>query len=161
MIKEGGDNDGAENKDHEEKIDIKDEVGEFLMTIPPNWEKAENHAKANLTLKADETVLELDKKDTYCMCCHMPYPKDSDYYELCCPNEELGIIGAGYPLLFEFMKYIAILMFILTIIYFLPYAAMIYNILKTQKIDKKNNPIALFSYGVFIQNYAENIKSGV
>ena len=126
--KEGGDHQGEENKDHEEKIDIMDELGQFLMTMPPNWEKAEKHAEANLVLKADQTTLNFGDKNSYCICCHQPFPANEDYFSLCCSNSELAIIGSGYPLLFELMKHIAILMFVLTILYFLPVAFMIYTV---------------------------------
>lgn len=103
-----------------------DDLGKFLMKMPPDWEAAEKHAEANLVLKADQTILNFADKSTYCICCHMPFPDNEDYFSLCCSNSELAIIGSGYPLLFELMKQISILMFVLTIIYFLPVAVMIY-----------------------------------
>lgn len=81
----------------------------------------------------------------------MPYPEDHDFFELCCSNQELGSIGAGYPLLFEFMKAIGFQMLILTIIYFLPVAYMIYQILGDYlSQEASGNPIALASFGAFL-----------
>jgi len=96
------------------------------MTIPPNWEKAEMHGKANLVLNAKETKMDPEKPDTYCACCQMPFPEEEHYYGVCTDNKDLGDMGPGYPLMFEFMKMVGGLMFILSIIYFVPCAYMIW-----------------------------------
>lgn len=93
----------------------------------------------------------LDKEDTYCLCCQKAYPDESAFFGLCCSNEDLQVIGTGYPLLFEFIKYIGILMFILTIIYFGPVAYLIFLTFQ-KKIDLSvtTNPVALASFGAFL-----------
>ena len=69
----------------------------------------------------------MDKPDTYCPCCQMPYVEDDKMYPLCEPNESLGELGSGFPLFFEFIKYMGYFMLVLTIIYFIPAAALMAN----------------------------------
>ena len=97
-----------------------------MNTIPPNWEKAELHATANLVLDGLKLTLNVLDKDSYCLCCHMPYPSDEHYFPICVDNLELGAMGSGYPLIFEFMKMVGYMLAVLTVIYSLPYAIMIY-----------------------------------
>jgi len=105
-------------------------VGKFLNQIPPNWEKAEAHAKANLVIDDTKTTLNLNDKESYCVCCQMPYPKDEDFFPLCCDNLVLGALGSGYPLFFELIKYVGYLMIILSVVYFGPCAYMMYDAFK-------------------------------
>ena len=56
----------------------------------------------------------------------MPYPSDEHYFPICVDNLKLGAMGSGYPLIFEFMKMIGYMLAVLTVIYSLPYAIMIY-----------------------------------
>jgi hypothetical protein len=46
---------------------------------------------------------------------------------------DLGDMGPGYPMLFEFMKRVGYLMFILTLTYFIPVIYMIYDIYSRTK----------------------------
>jgi hypothetical protein len=50
----------------------------------------------------------------------MPYVTDDDRFSLCTENTNLGELGPGFPLFFQFMKYISGLMVGLTIVYFIP-----------------------------------------
>jgi hypothetical protein len=65
----------------------------------------------------------------------MPFPKEGgeELFSICCSNSELGSMGAGYPLFFELIKHIGILMLILTIIFFLPSSFMMYKSLSLIK----------------------------
>jgi hypothetical protein len=83
---------------------------------------AEKHGKANLVVDSSKTVLEADKEDTFCPCCQMPYVEDEHLYPVCSDNTELGELGPGFPLFFAFIKYVCGLMFLLTLVYFLPAA---------------------------------------
>jgi hypothetical protein len=51
-----------------------DPVTAFLTQVPPNWEKAELHGMANLVLDSSKTKLNPDDPESFCLCCHMPYP---------------------------------------------------------------------------------------
>lgn len=131
-----------------------DSVSKFLNQIPPNWEMAEKHGTANLAaINGQRTTLNLGDKDSYCPCCNMPYPTEDDHwYSLCCDNMELGSMGSGYPLFFEFQKLVGYLMGILTLIYFAPIAYMIYDAIRDFKGNLKpdDSKISLFSIGAFI-----------
>ncbi|CAD8065296.1 unnamed protein product [Paramecium sonneborni] len=75
---------------------------------PPNFELAKNHAKANKFCNSKE----IDNIDNieYCPCCGFPIIESQLSY--CCKNEELAFNGAGVPLFFEFMVFVAILLFL-------------------------------------------------
>ena len=96
--------------------------------------------------------VDLTDKDSYCPCCQMPYPGIEHKYPLCSPNVELGQMGPGYPLYFEFIKSVGQLMMVLTVVYFAPSAYMMYdawNGIKDQ-IDSNEQLIGLFSFGAYI-----------
>jgi len=131
------------------------EVADFLKQIPPDWDAAEKHGRANLVVDSSKTVLKLDEEGTFCKCCQMPYVEDDQMYSLCSDNGELGELGAGFPLFFQFVKYICILMFILSVTYFLPCAVQMYdayNKLVQAGLDPVDNIFAVFSFGAFITN---------
>ena len=129
-----------------------DEVEKFLCQIPPDWDKAAAHGRANLVVFGTE--LKPDEKDTYCICCHLPHPEDEHFKSLACANTELGEMGPGYPLYLELIKKVAWLMLFLTFFYAIPSGYLIY---KSQNeirasLQSDDSPIALFSFGAYIFN---------
>ena len=104
------------------QIQEHNQVEEFLKKFPPDWEAAEKHAEANRVVNTSSTHLYLDKPETYCKCCHLPFPNEDDLYPICSQNIDLGDLGAGFPLFFEFMRYLCFYLFIITAIYFVPVA---------------------------------------
>jgi hypothetical protein len=84
----------------------------------------------------------------------MPHPKDDDLYEICTNNINLGDLGPGFPLFFEFMRYLVIYLLILTMLYFVPVALNILralNELNLEDIELNESSITLFSYGAFVR----------
>jgi len=77
-----------------------EKVANFLKQIPPDWEAAEKHGRANLVVDSSKTVLQLDEDGTYCPCCQLPYVEDDQLYPICVDNSELGELGPGFPLFF-------------------------------------------------------------
>ena len=127
-------NEGGEDiQEHEEAVKPIDKIGEFLCQIPPDWEKAEAHARANLVVDSAMTEIDLSKENSYCICCQMPLPEDEHFFPLCTDNTNLGIMGPGYPLFFEFIKSVGFLMLILTLIFFIPCAVLMYDAYKDLK----------------------------
>jgi hypothetical protein len=103
------------------------------------------------------TTLEVNKPDTYCICCQMPYVEDDQLYGVCEDNHTLGDLGPGFPMFFEFIKYTGYMLFFLTLIYFVPAVVMI-NKAMTEvkgKLKPHENALALFSLGAFI-HHADN-----
>jgi len=47
------DDDGQQH--HEQQLITGDPVSDFLLAMPPNWEKAEGHGRANLVVDASKT----------------------------------------------------------------------------------------------------------
>ena len=70
---------------------------------------------------------------------------------------QLGSLGPGFPLFFEFIKYVSYLMLLLTIVFFVPAEAMIYQSYKEYKGKLKNDDsiLSLWSFGAFIQYVGE------
>ena len=56
------------------QLDDQNKVEEFLQTMPPDWAKAKLHAQATRVVDTTKTKLHFDKPDSYCPCCHLPYP---------------------------------------------------------------------------------------
>lgn len=102
-----------------------DKVEKFLCRIPPDWDKAAAHGRANMVVFGTE--LKPDEEDTYCICCQQPYPEPENFKSVLCANQELGGMGPGYPMYLELIKKVGWLMFFLTIVYFAPSAYLIYK----------------------------------
>jgi len=83
----------------------------------------------------------------------MPNPDDDHFYGICCNNIDMGPMGPGFPLYFEFRKYVSYLLAILTVILFIPAEYMIYQCYKeyTGKLRSDDSAIGLWSFGAFIQ----------
>jgi len=119
----------------DDSMDPMAKISAFLSQMPPNWELAEEHGKANLCVNSSETSLDYDNPDSYCPCCQLPYVTEDVMYPLCVDNTNLGDLGPGFPLFFIFMKYLTIYLIILSLIYFLPMAILINNALGEIKND--------------------------
>ena len=109
------------------------EVNKFLSQIPPDWDAAEAHANANRVVDRSTVKLDVNNKDSFCKCCQMTFPTEDNLYSICADNIDLGELGPGFPLFFEFVKYLCYLMLVLTIVYFLPCAYLIYEAWKNIK----------------------------
>ena len=87
----------------------------------------------------------------------MPIPSKGDFYKLCVNNTELGSLGPGFPLFFEFIKYVSYLMLLLTIVFFVPAEVLISKSYKeyTGKLKNDDSIVSLWSFGAFIQYVGE------
>jgi hypothetical protein len=106
-----------------------------------------------MVVDSSRTTLELQDKSKYCKCCQMAFPVEEDFYKLCCNNIDLGPLGPGFPLYFELRKYVSLLLFILSIIFFVPAEYMIYKSFKeySGKLKNDDSVVSLWSFGAFIQ----------
>jgi hypothetical protein len=127
------------------------------MKIGPDWDFAEAHGRANMVVDAARTTLDIMDKDSYCKCCHMPHPHESDFYKLCCSNMDLGPMGPGFPLYFEFRKYVTLLLFMLSVVFFIPAEFMIYEsfIEYRNNLENDDSVISLWSFGAFVHHVGE------
>ena len=80
-----------------------------LDNIPPNWKYAEDHLKARVN--GPEV---LDPPINICDCCG--YNVNRNQLPITCDITELAFLGSGFPLLFIFVKYCAIICMILFLI---------------------------------------------
>ena len=82
----------------------------------------------------------------------MPIPKDEDKFPTNAKNTDLGNLGPGFPLYYEFMKYLCYLMLYLTITYFIPYAVIIFWAYREiqDEFHVEDSRIGLFSFGALI-----------
>jgi len=129
-----------------------DPVTAFLTRVPPDWDLAEAHAKANLVLNNENTVLNPDDPSSYCPCCQMPYPKDEDFCDLYVDNARLGVLGPGFPLFFILMQYLIYYLAGLCVVYFLPVYFSISSSIEALEshgyfVESK---IAMLSYGAYV-----------
>ena len=143
---QGGNKDGGENR---VKVD---KVFDFLMKIPPDWDMAEKHGRTNLCINAAKTTLDLQKPETYCPCCQMPYPEDEHFFSIWDENEELGDLGEGFPVFFYLIKYITWLLVVLCVVYFLPMVVMMAKAFKEADMGPKDANLSYFSFGVFLKS---------
>lgn len=160
---EGGADPGGGGKLNKQDTRIEvDKVFDFLMQIPPDWEMAEKHGRANLCVNSALTTLDLHNPDSFCPCCQMPYPSEGDeqFFSILDDNEKLGDLGEGFPVFFYLIKYMTWLMFILSIIYFCPtiyFMLQAYERVKS-KMTAQDEPLSMFSLGVFVK-YSKDTKS--
>jgi len=131
-----------------------DEVEKFLCQIPPDWEKAALHGRANMVVF--DTVLNPEDKDDYCICCNLPHPTGENFKSVTCANSELGEMGPGYPMYLELIKKIGWLMLFLTIVFALPSGYLIYRSYDKIKanLQQDDSVVALFSFGAYVFNSA-------
>lgn len=132
-------------------------IAAFLTQMPPDWDLAEAHGKANGVVNSSETELNYDDPSSYCQCCQLPIPTDDNLFPICTDNTNLGDLGPGFPLFFIFMKYLAIYLFCLTIIFFLPMAFLINTALEELRTNLAayDSEFALFSFGALIHHTGE------
>lgn len=138
-------------------------IAAFLTKMPPDWDLAEKHGRANKCIDSSETILNYEDPNSYCPCCQLPYVEDENFFRLCVDNTNLGDLGPGFPLFFIFMKYLTIYLFILTLIYFLPMAILIASALSEIKnnLQPDDSMFALFSFGALIQHSGDEGYSAV
>ena len=124
--------------------------------MPPDWDLAERYGKASLVVdRAAILVGNSSDGDNICKCSNKVVPTPDQLYPLCGDNVDMGEMGAGYPLFFEFLKYNAYLFLLLTLIYSIPTASILANeynqILEANGgLQKKEDPLALFSLGAIL-----------
>lgn len=72
---------------------------------------------------------------------------------MCIDNSELGNLGTGYPLFFDFVKYINYIMFLLSLIYFIPMAVWTYQAFMVIKpsLSVNDSYVAVYSLGAFLK----------
>lgn len=104
---------------------MEDKMEKLLNKIPPDWDVAENYGKANLAYDPSKCTDAYDmNSDKFCHCSQRQIPTEDDFYPLW-NNFVLGELGEGFPILFQLMKYINWLLFLLMFIFFIPAIAMI------------------------------------
>lgn len=87
---------------------------------------------------------------THCPCCDFPYPQPEHFYHLCIDNIDLGELGPGLPLMFEFIKYCGFMLAVLTLFYFVPAISMIGLSFEDITVAGKQNNLSLFSFGALV-----------
>ena len=87
----------------------------------------------------------------------MPFPNDEDFFPLCTDNVNLGALGPGYPLFFEFIKGVGKLMMILTVVFFTPCCILMVDAYADLKdnLESDDSVVGLFSFGAFVQYVGE------
>jgi len=80
-------------------------------------------------------------------------PDDDAKYSICVKNRELGVLGTGFPLFFEFVKYMNCMMFLLSLIYFVPMAYWTYEAFKVIRpyLTVTDSYVAAYSLGAFLK----------
>ena len=102
-------------------------------------------------------IINYEDETSYCPCCQLPFPTDEDMFPVCSANTELGVMVPGFPLFFVFIKFLAIYLFILSIIYFIPTAILIAISMKDYKenLGPDDSMFSLFSFGAFIHKVGD------
>jgi hypothetical protein len=85
---------------------------ERLNRCPPDFEWARRHREANMVKPQMEgrDIKDFEDEEKYCAWCHRPTDKVVKKYNLCVRIRELGDLGVGIPLYFNF-KIINIIIF--------------------------------------------------
>lgn len=134
-----------------------DNVDEWLLQSPPDWERAEMHGAANRVVVG--TVFDPARREEYCPCCNKPYVTGKNLKGVCCQIEELGFMGNGYPLFLMLYKSIGWFLVFLTVAYSLPSLALMSGYISdnlTDALDAKDykegfsNVLQQYSFGAFL-----------
>ena len=117
-----------------ESYDRRNKVYDFLMKVGPDWDLAEKHGKANMCIDSSKTVLDLNDPDSFCPCCQMPYASDSDFFSIMEPCDNLGELGDGFPVFFYLVQYLTILLFVVSVVFFVPTSIFIFETYERVKL---------------------------
>jgi hypothetical protein len=124
----------------------------MLAKIPPDWVIAENHGRANLACDPSKLNEVYDmNSDKFCHCCQHQIPGEEDFYPLD-DNMVLGELGEGFPILFQLMKYINIVLFFAFLFFFVPAIVLIRKAIgKYGDKTAGEEPLSLHSFGAFLK----------
>jgi hypothetical protein len=104
------------------------------------------------SLVYDHKKMNLQEIDR-CECCALPLADVTHKYPLCVENYELGQLGTGFPLFFDFIKYMNYTLFLLSVIYFIPMAVWTYQAFIVIKpvLSVNDSYVAIYSLGAFLK----------
>jgi hypothetical protein len=139
-----------------------DKMIKFLDQIPADWDKAYEHGAAN---RVNIKKINPNKNDNKtCQCCNMTIPEDIKLWPWEVRNRELGVLGPGYPMIFEFIKLQAFLMLFLTLVYFIPVQIMIMvaaNEKEETEADEELDIATYYSFGAFLRHVKEDTEGDI
>jgi hypothetical protein len=103
----------------EEAVNFLERSGDRL-----DFEAAREHGRASLVIDRANTIkknmLTEEQDFKRCKCCDEIIREEKFMYPLWTANVDLGELGPGFPLFFEFIKLTGILLALMTWIYFTP-----------------------------------------
>jgi hypothetical protein len=90
---------------------------ERLNRWPPDFAWAKKHREANMAKPQMEwrNIQDFEDEEKYCAWCHRPTDKVVKKYNLCVKISELGDLGVGIPLYFNFKIIITIIFFFFSV----------------------------------------------
>ena len=131
---------------------LQKKIEKMLSKIPPDWDLAEKHGRANLAYDPTKCTDAYDmNSDKFCHCCQRQIPTDNDFYPLD-DNFNLGELGEGFPVLFQLMKYLNLLLLFLFVVFFIPTIYLISSAVNKygdKTVNEEN--LTLFSFGAFLK----------
>lgn len=77
---------------------------DWLNKVPPDFDLARIHGEASMVKDVSNlqrNTQDLENKDYYCQCWHMPTFKAAPKYSKCVDIMKLGELGSGFPLYFH------------------------------------------------------------
>ena len=131
--------------------DVLSTIINFLLKTPPDWDVAEKHARANMVHSNSHICR---NEDNICKCCQLSYPDEDgkDLFKIVVDNDKLIDLGPGFPLYFQFMKYLCYLLVFQSLAYFIP--AFVFMNLEFSEfkydLEKDESAIGLFSLGALL-----------
>ena len=81
----------------------------------------------------------------------MPYPEDEAFFSIYDSPDKLGELGEGFPVFFYLMKYMTILLLLLTAVFFVPTVycmSKVYGSVK-DNLTVEDDELSMFSFGMF------------
>jgi hypothetical protein len=89
--------------------------------MPCDWDLAVKYRLANRVMRIKQITVDYDDASTFCPCCMKPIPTAEQLFELNCNNFEFQHMGSpGYPITFEFFRFMMFNAAILAVVWFVP-----------------------------------------
>ncbi|CAI2378726.1 unnamed protein product [Moneuplotes crassus] len=118
-----------ENKSDTNDLDV---IEELLDQIPPDFALAEKHRNANRVRNIRDEVnfvkdtSQIESEEDFCQCCQMPASDSAaPLFSICTNIFNLEDLGCGFPLYYEYKKYIFAML--MAIIFIFSITALIFN----------------------------------
>ena len=129
LVKDGGSKRTDQEWDPSEESDVHELLDDPMDNVPPDFELAKRHRDANRVKNIMEEEGQgggmYENEDGFWECCQMPTSMVAPPFKICTSIFNLEDLGCGFPLYFEFKKFIFLTFLIMICVF--SFAALVFN----------------------------------